>query len=324
MKVYKYRGVANLERDIKSLVEDNFFAPTAEALNDPTEVVLNDRLVSALLSGLSPEVSASLAQLTGMRHSVGVYSLSRVPTDELMWAHYSESHAGFCIEYDFERLVLEARNQWTQLDVVYSKDPPILTVQDLLVASDASLATAKLTGYKSLRWRYESELRLITARAGVNHYARAAVTGIYFGVRCSKKIETQIRTALRNRALTYSRMVYPAHSYQLAIETLTRDDIDGVIADYVAPVEAGAIVTNSDLGEFSDRYTSVRKAVEIVRRDPSCKKIVLAEVSRTGARRGQIFVQFETTVKGDLNNVLNWYFDHEELSKIHDQGMLDV
>ena len=40
-----------------------------------------------------------------MRKTVGIYSLSRTPYDELMWSHYGESHEGFCIEYDLERLI---------------------------------------------------------------------------------------------------------------------------------------------------------------------------------------------------------------------------
>ena len=40
MKVYKYRGISTLDRDLKTLVSNQFFAPTAEKLNDPVETVL--------------------------------------------------------------------------------------------------------------------------------------------------------------------------------------------------------------------------------------------------------------------------------------------
>ena len=51
-KVYKYRGISTLDRDLESLASNYFFAPTAESLNDPTEAVFNDRLVSQIMSAL--------------------------------------------------------------------------------------------------------------------------------------------------------------------------------------------------------------------------------------------------------------------------------
>lgn len=313
MKVYKYRGLVKLDRTLKSLAEDCFYAPTAAILNDPTEAVLNDKLVAEFMNKLSPKLSAALEQLTTMRTSVGIYSLSKTATDELMWAHYASSHEGFCIEYDLDRLVLEARNQWSRVDVTYSREPPTLTLHDVIGAPNARTATAKLIGHKSLRWNYEDELRLVTARSGANFYARAALTAIYFGCRCKAETEAEIRSALRNRSHSYFRMAYPPHSYQLTSIPLPRLDVDGVAPDYAAPVEDGAVISRDDLGEFADRHELILKAVDIVRRDPSCKRIVLADLSSAANHQGQIFVQFETSVKTDLYGTLNWYFEDAQL-----------
>ena len=71
-----------------------------------------------------------------MRHKVGIYSLSRTPLDELMWAHYGNSHASFCIEYDLDRLILEARTMWDVVDVAYYEDPQTLILHDIAKAPD--------------------------------------------------------------------------------------------------------------------------------------------------------------------------------------------
>jgi len=39
-----------------------------------------------------------------MRTGFGVLSLTETPLSGLMWSHYSDSHRGFCIEYDFSAL----------------------------------------------------------------------------------------------------------------------------------------------------------------------------------------------------------------------------
>jgi hypothetical protein len=213
-----------------------------------------------------------------------------------MWAHYSDSHAGFCIEYDLDRLVLDARNQWSTLDVLYSPAPPTLTISDL-VGQVSGNAVAKLVGNKSLRWSYENELRIITARAGVNHYARPAVTGIYFGCRCSETTEREMRGALKDRAHRYAKMTYPELSYQLKPVDLPQNDLDGNPAECMAPVEESAVVDPDDLGGYADLYPAVLTSVDLVRRDPSCKRVINADVSRSGARQGKVFVQYETSVE---------------------------
>ena len=50
----------------------------------------------------------STHKIIGFRERAGVYSLSKsqcgFPDRELIWAHYADSHKGFCIEYDIDKL----------------------------------------------------------------------------------------------------------------------------------------------------------------------------------------------------------------------------
>ncbi|MGV8921279.1 MAG: DUF2971 domain-containing protein [Pseudomonas sp.] len=58
----------------------------------------------------------------------GVFSLSEINDDILMWAHYAESHKGFCIEYS--RTVENVLG--TQAEpVIYQKDLPSLAANDV-------------------------------------------------------------------------------------------------------------------------------------------------------------------------------------------------
>lgn len=313
-KVYKYRGVSLLDRDLESLASNYFFAPTAENLNDPTEAVLNDRLVAQIANLLGPGVSKPFETLIGMRHSVGIYSLSRVADDELMWAHYGESHQGFCIEYDLERLILEARNQWDVVDVIYSETPPTLMAEDVATQGEHLHIVKILVGHKSQRWKYEDELRIVTTRSGANYHAQSAVTGIYFGCRCSAENIKKIRSRLSGRSLRYVSMRYAVGSYKLHASVLPYDaKLDGAAAVYEAPIDEFAIPDAKDLGRFADRHDKLLRAVDVVRKDPACQRIILADVSRSGPREGKIFVQFQSSVKIDLSDTLNWFFDVNDL-----------
>lgn len=314
MKVYKYRGASDLDRDLEALASDYFFAPDAANLNDAMEALLSDALAVRATKAMGRTVSDSYQQLVGMRRSVGIYSLSRVPDNEVMWAQYGESHEGFCIEYDLDRLVLEARDQWSVVDVVYSESPPTLAVADLVTKSGCAGVIRKLVGHKSQRWAYEDELRIITTRSGRNNYAQAAVTGIYFGCRCSEGNIKKVRRRLSGRAHTYSVMRFTENSYTLGEAYLARDDdIDGTPPNYHAPLDELAIPDPEALGVYSNRLDEVERAVETVRQDPSCKRVLLADVSVSGPRKGRIFVQYQTAVQTDLSDTVNRYFDLKDL-----------
>ena len=307
MKVYKYRGISYLDRDLKTLVSNQFFAPTAEQLNDPVETVLNSQLVTSFTEAMGGEVYELFTETVEMRKTVGIYSLSRTPYDELMWSHYGESHEGFCIEYDLDRLILEARSTWDIVNVVYSETPPVLDFSNLLSGNGHKEFLQKLVGYKSKRWEYEDELRIVTTRSGKNNYAEVAVTGIYFGCRCTEESIDQIRYALKGRLHEYFTVSYPEHSYALKASSLERDkNIDGESKKHRAPVEESAISACGYLRNDSNLLEKIEKAVEIVRCDPSCELVVLGVIS--ASKKDHICVMYKTNVETGLDNTLSRFF----------------
>lgn len=308
--VFKYRGLSALDRDLTTLAADRLYAPTAAYLNDPTEVVLNHQVVQMSAEAMSPEVARHYETLVEMRCTVGIFSLSKVCNDELMWAHYADSHAGYCIEYDLDRLVLEARTQWDTVLLEYSDEPPSLDFSDVVGSETHEKALQKMLGHKSSRWAYEDELRIVTARSGVNHCARAAVKAIYFGCRCSDADRLKIRSKMKNRNIQYNEMYFPEISYKLDSRMLDRlPEIDGEAIETVAPIEMEAISKPEHMGGQAHLYPQLVDAVEYVRKDPNCVKIVYAGASASGPHSGKLFVQFESSVPTDLSPVVNWYFN---------------
>jgi hypothetical protein len=312
-RYYKYRSESTLERDIQSLEECYFYAPTADQLNDPTEGVINDQQVVEVVRLLDQAIEASLTDLLKLRHSVGIFSLSKNIQDEVMWAHYGESHLGYCIEYDICRLMLEPRTQWSLLPIKYSGNPPEFSLADLFAPNKEAIEQM-LIGHKSERWNYEEEVRIITARPGKNYYAQAAVTGIYFGCRCRKEVEEKVRKTLSGRGVKYYKMNYPTSTYKLQFHELPYDKIlDGETTIKLAPISEQAVSTERELGKYAHLHPKLIKAVERVRSDPSCIQIEIASVSISPPNEGMLFVQFQTAVKTDLDDRVNWYFNPEEI-----------
>jgi len=322
MKIYKYRGGSPevLTRDLDSIVDNYFWAPTADQLNDPSEAYVNDSDVFKLLKSLNAkEVEKSFDSLLKMRHTVGVYSLSKTPLDELMWTYYGGSHTGFCIEYDLERLILEARASWNVIDLVYHPKPQTIIFNDVIHGNNEVSILEKMIGTKSSRWAHEEEIRIITTTSGKNSYAPTALKGIYFGCRCHEDFILKFRKKLKGRGLRYYKMEFAVDTYSMDARELEYNiDIDGAIVEHIAPIEDGAV---PDIKYIDERYKSfysyLTKAAEIVRRDTSCKKIVLTDFSTTKTQGGMpvIYVQYETNVSTVYSNILNQYIPIEDLQK---------
>lgn len=115
MLVYKYRG-GSFKRDLKSLENNEFWASHTRQLNDPCEGMIAISDYEAQMKNLKlifPQQSNDLTllnqafqNLIDMKdNKLGILSLSKSYHDELLWAHYADSHKGFCIEYDLEKLL---------------------------------------------------------------------------------------------------------------------------------------------------------------------------------------------------------------------------
>lgn len=243
--LYKYRAAANkrdFQRDLDTIAQNCFFAPNFEQLNDPTEtLLLSDNfkiLTAALVKAFSPnnqkELDKVLEALDGVisrRNEINIYSLSGTYKDELLWAHYSNSHHGFCIEYDFNRLLQKNKVEVLySFPVEYALQPPEIDFKDLSDKTGISI-TRKLAGYKSLRWKYEKEYRIITQSFGMYRYNHEAITAIYFGLRTPENQKRQIMDRLKGRGIKYFQVNPIKNSYDF--ERMSVPDINDEAITYL-------------------------------------------------------------------------------------------
>ena len=148
MNGYKYRAniavndKGNL-RDIETLIKDELWASSLTDLNDPFEATYIDNIERALALFESvfganiKDVKKYWEELILFKNNIGIYSLALsqadYPDNELMWAHYANSHKGFCIEYDIEKL--QDSENYTfdvnRMKIEYKNEPPIIGLDDI-------------------------------------------------------------------------------------------------------------------------------------------------------------------------------------------------
>jgi len=116
-------------------------------------------------------------------------SLSEIFDDILMWSHYSSSHTGFVIEFEFEDTEIDYHFQ----KVIYTDFLPKLEIQkiaDFLNGKDEYmyyfLEDASL---KSTVWSKEKEWRIWRDKPSYYRYEGKNIKNVYFGVNAS--IETK-------------------------------------------------------------------------------------------------------------------------------------
>jgi hypothetical protein len=194
MKVYKY--CSNYTYVIKLLSRSKIYTPNKQQLNDPFEGIVTSKiyddykLIKNYLSPSSYEYKITLInKLLVQIGYLGIYSMSKTWKNELLWAHYSDSHKGFCIEYKLEDMLL-AKSKTVIfpkiLEIEYSNEPPIYSLDGMDRINEDQLLTI-LIGTKSIPWKHEKEVRLIFKDNGEQEINNKAIRSIIFGARASNE-----------------------------------------------------------------------------------------------------------------------------------------
>lgn len=220
-KVYKYRAnqiTSNREKDSILLSKNIIFASPIKFLNDPFEG-----------SVMLPKADRHEHWVTPIMQdigNIGIYSLSKptekdFPNNELLWAHYANSHKGFCIEYDLNKLIDNYSKEYdirNVINVQYQDERPEVTEVD-----DTFTVQKKVFGTKSLAWKYENEIRLVFNTAGKKTIISEAVTGIYFGLKISLEDRRDIIQRTQGRNIDYYQIERIDNSYNLKSTKLIFD-----------------------------------------------------------------------------------------------------
>jgi hypothetical protein len=247
MRVFKYRGGDEevFKRDLFSIEKNYFWGSNFDQLNDPCETLISSdkfksltktfvKLINKNSESELQKVHEALDNVINRGKEIGIYSLSASYNDELLWAHYANSHKGFCIEYDLDML-LESypTDKVYSFPIKYSKKPPEVSVSDLSDKEGITIVK-KLAGNKSKKWDYEKEYRIITDKSGEHAYDFRAVKAIYFGLRMPEPWKAEMITCLKGRGIKFFQMHQVEGKYQF--ERSDVPDVNGNEITYLFQV----------------------------------------------------------------------------------------
>ena len=313
MFVYKYRS--GTTRDIEALMNNEFYAASIESLNDVHEgkIIINnheiklfDLLAKNNASFFDISIEKSLKNLMQIYENSGVYSLSKDYKNELLWAYYANSHKGFCIEYDFNILKQYPCNEDNFFDVKYSKNVPIINLGSIF---DISILKKSLVT-KSLSWKHEDEIRILTPFQGMFTYFTRAVKSIYFGYRTDKNTIESIMGKLKGRGIKYYQMTHKKDLYELEKEY--KQDVFKDESIYKNKVNKFVPYLLEDEKPYEDL---IKKAIVIVEQEPLCEKVIDANISSSKGTKDNpvFFISYENKIK---NFSLNYFISKKEIEEI--------
>ena len=241
MIAYKYRsgkgtkddnGKDIFERDIDLLSHDTIYIPTIEQLNDPAEALFDDSLFILQMKLFRPfasndameQVKDSVHDLYNKVRSSGIYSLSKDPANELMWAYYASGHCGYAIIFDTEVISRSFRevkyDNMNEFDVAYSTKLQQFDITKIMGQSIVDILKC-FVGNKSKAWKHEAEHRLVfdkgCRKLKIDY---RAIKGFVFGSRMAEEDIDFIMKTFSGRDLDYSKIKLKDNSYELSLKKL--------------------------------------------------------------------------------------------------------
>jgi Protein of unknown function (DUF2971) len=167
------------------------------------------QMMEAALS--NPSTRAQMSAWRDDIQAVGVLSLTERPDDMLMWAHYANSHRGYCLELDAttEPLSLAYR-------VHYGEERPTYRLFDPNRA--ANVVPTLL--HKATFWQHEREWRMVRPmELGPVTLFDHGLKSIIFGAKITRECEEALRAIAAERAIpiAFKRAALDEHRYCVEI-----------------------------------------------------------------------------------------------------------
>ena len=216
-RLWKYRAWDTDHHARDMIVDGEIYFASKEQLNDPFEFRYRDKFpdAPAELERFAKELCALnypydspqerrahfrnlLAEIkhlakagggispTAANIILGVFSVTEINNDILMWSHYADHHNGICIGL---RPAIIGR---LFMPVQYLTDVPIHDVWGYVQPNDDDFLNLSL--FKSTRWEHEREWRTIK-KIGPDRYP-GCVDQIVIGARADEKTRTEVLAAV--------------------------------------------------------------------------------------------------------------------------------
>lgn len=267
------------------ILKSQFYLPTRGKLNDPTEGVFGKKIIDrtqCFINSLKdkPAAYAGLKNISDIFDEIyehvntsGVYSLTKNGLNELMWAHYANSHNGIAIEYDLELLTrFSSKPHLHFIDVKYQNTPPELQIESLKPRNIIDV----MLGYKSLDWNYEDEHRIVLDNiSGLIPHDYRAIKSITFGINLPDLHRKEIINYLSSRVTKFYEAYFPENSYSLSRKSLCEFESS------IKPLQNHPIDWQIHLMKVnsSQKNNLVTEIESIINRDPHFDELFMADIS---------------------------------------------
>lgn len=150
--------------------------------------------------------------------SLGVFSMSAIKDNILMWSHYSNHHKGFCVEF-----VRSSDNLLGNIEMtkpVYYSDYPEVDPLDSSGNYNTSIFQ-KMLFSKARDWEYEQEWRSTFPEGDKEEDLPADISAIIFGLRMPEPHKDEIRTIFADqRTIRYQQAIEEEYKFGLKIVDL--------------------------------------------------------------------------------------------------------
>ena len=136
------------------------------------------------------------------RDELGVYCLTTLKDNILMWAHYSNNHKGFCLEFDHKGEFFGRAHP-----ITYSKVMPKFNILNMTVGETYKqtefFVNALLT--KAEDWKYEDEWRIVytpkEGGPGIHTFPEKRLNGVILGFQTCNQNRKNIIKWCKGRTL---------------------------------------------------------------------------------------------------------------------------
>jgi hypothetical protein len=250
--LYKYKSFS--ATSLSMLINRALYFASPEQLNDPNDCRIN--IVAALESAVelaeqstNENIKQKLEKLHSLDHifkqieqdiqRTGIFSLSHLNKNILMWSHYADEHRGFCLGFRLsEKFIKFTKGNMQDLivacdDVEYVEENPFINYF-INIAKETNnpewedfwppLLQIGLQS-KSKPWRYEKEIRVIRKEPGAVSFTPEELVEVIFGLNMSDENQLTIWNLLSGpewKHVRFKKMIRKGHNFNLYLEKYKR------------------------------------------------------------------------------------------------------
>jgi Protein of unknown function (DUF2971) len=140
---------------------------------------------------------------------MGILCLSERPDSLLMWAHYTDSHKGFVIEFNEQNPFFDQR-AFPDDELRHLRKIRYASARPSIALAEIQSLDVFLT--KSMEWEYEQEWRMLVRLEHAHRVIKTtlfpihlfklpltAITSLYLGCRSEAQLETEVRHLIQSR-----------------------------------------------------------------------------------------------------------------------------